>query len=142
MNAQMYLDLDYVPRYIGSSRKRFAEGESHVTRLCTQNVLLLVTDGKLCFEENGELVSLGRGEYYIQTMGKHQTGHVPSESPEYIFINFTGRFKKRSGRGLPLRGSFDVDRIETLYSRLKSCEHSLKQTEDICDCGTALAYLS
>lgn len=131
MGNDTYLDLNYVPRYHSSSRKQFAPGERHVTRFGTQNVLLLVMDGVLCFEENGEQISLKKGEYYVQVAGKHQRGDQPSELPEYVFINFTGRFTAKKSRDLPLRGQFDIERIETLYQRLKNCERMLKQKEDL-----------
>lgn len=131
MGNESFLDLNYIPRYISSSKKKFAQDERHVTRFGTQNVLLLVLDGVLRFEENGVPIALKKGEYYIQMMGKHQTGNSQNESPEYIFINFTGRFTKKSGRSLTLNGQFDIDRIEALYARLKACERSLKEKEDL-----------
>ncbi len=131
MSGESFLDLNYIPRYVSSSHKRFAPGERHVTRFGTQNVLLLVLDGVLRFEENGKTVELKGGEYYIQVMGKHQSGEAPSEEPDYLFFNFSGRFTKKERRGLPLRGSFDVERVEAIYTRLKACERTLKEKEDL-----------
>lgn len=131
MENTVFLDLNYVPRYISSSKKKFATGERHVTRFGTQNIILLVLDGVLRFEENGKEVVIGSGEYYVQMAGKHQSGNLPSESPEYIFINFTGRFTKRAGRSLALRGNFDIERIEVLYTRLKECEEQFRVREDL-----------
>lgn len=130
MTGDRFLDLNYVPRYLGSSKKKFSEGERHVSRFATQNVLLLVLDGVLRFEEDGEPVEVKKGEYYVQLSGKRQSGNAPCESPEYIFINFDGRFTKREGRSLALQGSFQPERIKALFTRLKACEQTLKQSDD------------
>lgn len=120
MQGGLYLDLGYIPRYITSGIKQFSHGERHVSRYNRQNILILVFDGELCFEEDGEEIRLPAGEYYVQTAGHWQTGETESREPRYCFINFSGQLTDRAERSLPLRGSFDVSRAEELAARL--CE--------------------
>ena len=59
------LNLELLPVYCGSSFRYFEPGEKHVTRVFTQDVLLLVFEGVLRFSENGRPIEVGKGEYYI-----------------------------------------------------------------------------
>ena len=127
----MYLDLNYIPRYINSSIKQFAPEERHVSRFNRQNILILVFEGALCFEEDGEEISLGAGEYYIQTVGHWHTGNLPSASPRYCFINFSGQFTDHAERALALKGSFDVSTLESICQVLCDTRRSLSKSTDV-----------
>lgn len=118
MQNNLYLDLNYIPRYLSSGIKVFAEGETHVSRYNRQNILILVFEGELHFEEDGEEIILCAGEYYVQAMGRWQTGNTPSRRPRYCFINFTGQFTDRVERAMALRGKFDVPRAQAVCERL------------------------
>ncbi len=118
MQNNLYLDLNYIPRYLSSGIKTFAEGEAHVSRYNRQNILILVFEGELRFEEDGEEIILCAGEYYVQAMGRWQTGNTPSVSPKYCFINFSGQFTDSPERAMALRGKFDVPRAEAVCERL------------------------
>ena len=131
MESNIYLDLSYIPRYISSSMKQFAPNERHVSRYNRQNILILVFEGLLCFEEDGEEICLGAGEYYIQTVGRWQTGNRPSEQPRYCFINFSGQFTDCAERSIPVRGSFDSPRVEPLCQELCRVRRSLSLGGDI-----------
>ena len=131
METSIYLDLNYIPRYLHSSIKQFAPGERHTSRYNRQNILILVFDGVLCFEEDGEEISLSAGEYYIQTAGRWQTGICPSEEPRYCFINFSGRFTDCDNCSIPLRGRFDTERLESICTALCSGHKSLALGADI-----------
>ena len=60
------IDLDRVITYKHASLRFFKEKEHHITRLCEDNVLLLVFEGVLRFSENEEEIEVSAGEYYIQ----------------------------------------------------------------------------
>jgi AraC-like DNA-binding protein len=125
------LDLNYIPRYINSSIKQFAPDERHVSRYNRQNILILVFEGSLCFEEDGDRICLEGGEYYIQTMGHWQTGNFPSNSPRYCFINFSGQFTDRADRALAIRGSFEVAALEPICKNLCAVQRSLAKSADV-----------
>jgi AraC-like DNA-binding protein len=125
------LDLNYIPRYINSSIKKFAPDERHVSRYNRQNILILVFEGSLCFEEDGDRICLEGGEYYIQTMGHWQTGNFPSNSPRYCFINFSGQFTDRADRALAIRGSFEVAALEPICKNLCAVQRSLAKSADV-----------
>ena len=127
----MHLDLNYIPRYINSSIKQFAPDERHVSRYNRQNILILVFEGTLGFEEDGEEICLSAGEYYIQAMGHWQTGKLPSRSPRYCFINFSGQFTDRAERSLAMRGEFDVDTLEPICQTLCDTQRTLAKSTDV-----------
>ena len=127
----MHLDLNYIPRYINSSIKQFSQDERHVSRYNRQNILILVLEGRLCFEEDGEAICLAAGEYYIQAMGHWQTGNLPSMQPRYCFINFSGQFTDCADRALAVRGSFDIPSLEPICQRLCAMQRSLAKSTDI-----------
>ena len=68
----LYLNLNQPPRYIGSSMRKFLPGERHVNRITNDSVLILMFDGVLRFEEDGEPQNICKGEYYIQRGGRVQ----------------------------------------------------------------------
>ena len=131
MQSNVYLDLNYIPRYINSSIKRFAPDERHVSRYNRQNILLLVFEGELCFEEDGEPITLCRGEYYVQTIGRWQTGEFPSREPIYCFINFSGQFTDRAERSIAIRGSFDIEKLRPICEQLCQTHKKLSQSGEI-----------
>ena len=79
---------------IFSDNRQFLPEERHIDRLCGEDVLLLVRKGVLRFHEDGVLVELHAGEYYIQRAGLYQQGLLPSDAPNYFFVHFHGVFKK------------------------------------------------
>ena len=125
MQNNLYLDLSYIPRYLTSGIKTFSKGECHVSRYNRQNILILVFDGELYFEEDGEEIILCAGEYYIQAMGHWQTGNMPSKQPRYCFINFSGQFTDRTDRAMVMRGKFDVERAEAVCEELCRTQSAL-----------------
>lgn len=131
MDTNIYLDLNYIPRYIRSSVKQFAKGERHVSRYNRQNILILVFEGALRFEEDGEEICLSAGEYYIQAVGRWQTGNCPSEEPRYCFINFSGRFTDSAERSVPVKGRFDPSRLEPLCAELCNAYKLLSKGADV-----------
>ena len=114
----MYLDLNKNANYIFGGYKRFTKGELHVTRLSREDILLLMLDGTLYFTENGEEVSVTRGEYYVQKAGVEQSAIRPSDDAYYIYFHFKGSWCDDGIHVLPQRGNFDIEKIYRLADRL------------------------
>jgi len=119
----MYFDASYIPEYIYSSYRSFREGEHHVTRVCDEDVIVMVFSGVLCFTENGAPIEVGRGEYYIQQKGLFQSGDTVSDSPYYYYIHMSCRISESSGCFIPRRGKFDMLEIKRLADRLEAVKH-------------------
>lgn len=113
------LSLDKLPIYNSSSFRFFEEHEKHMTRICSNDVLLMVFEGTLRFIENGVPVELKEGEYYIQRRGKLHTAVEESDMPKYFFIHFYGEFD--SGQNcIPLRGYADFSELFPLFRKLNT----------------------
>ena len=114
------LRLDRLPAYCFSSFRFFDPGEKHVTRICGQDVLLMVFDGVLRFSEDGRPVEVRKGEYYIQRRGLYQEGITASEIPRYYYIHFQGVFGESvSGEKLlPIRNEVNCGELFGLYRQL------------------------
>ena len=100
---RLYLDLDRIPDYAYSSFRTFYPGEKHVTRVCREDVLVLILSGTLRFSENGRPVEVGANQYYIQKSGICQQGVLASDAPHYFYIHFLGHFSQTGG--LPTAGT-------------------------------------
>lgn len=117
------IDLNGAAQYRSASFRYFSEGEYHVTRVCTTDVLVLVFEGALCFTEGDVSCRVGAGEYYIQRKGLHQGADRPSESPKYLYIHFDGVWGETEPL-LPYRGTFSPERLMPLMKRLDRTAHS------------------
>ncbi|MBQ4556463.1 MAG: helix-turn-helix transcriptional regulator [Clostridia bacterium] len=111
------LSLDHLPLCTDSSFRYFEKHERHMTRVCSQDVLVLVFDGVLRFSENGIPLEIGAGEYYIQRHGLRQEGLVESDTPSYYFIHLEGTFSDK-GNILPIRGKVDFNEMFPLLKKL------------------------
>lgn len=107
---------DFAPEYVLSSYRIFGAEESHVTRICRENVLLLVLKGKLCFLENGKRIEVSAGEYYIQERGLQQAGCEARNYSEYYYIHFMGEFSDSDSPYLGISGKFDPKIIKELIN--------------------------
>lgn len=112
------LDLERLPEYRFSAFKKFEEGEKHVTRICQEDVLILMLAGTLYFQEDGRAVEVTEGQYYIQRHGLFQEGILPSSGAKYYYIHFCGVFCER-GDGLPLSGSSHFTEGDEGFRRLE-----------------------
>lgn len=110
--------LDALPVWTDASFRYFEKHERHMTRICSQDVLIMVFDGVLRFTEDGVPVEVKSGEYYIQRSGLLQEGNFESDSPAYFFIHFKGQFKDCKNV-LPLRGRIDFDELFPLFRKLE-----------------------
>lgn len=111
------LSLDRLPLCTYSSFRYFEKNERHMSRICSQDVLVIVFDGVLRFYEDGTLVEVKAGEYYIQRHGLKQEGNVECDMPAYYFIHLEGEFSSE-GNLLPLRGKIDLNELFPLFKKL------------------------
>jgi len=98
------LDLEQHPIYVLSHFKCFLPNEKHVTRICSEDVLIIMLDGTLYFNEDGKSVQVTKGQYYIQRRGLYQEGIVPSSDARYYYIHFIGNYSYTK-KALPLSGN-------------------------------------
>ena len=118
------IDMDKPITFFYSSLRFFADNEYHVTRLCNDDVLLLVYDGVLRFEEDGIDYEVHPGEYHIQKCGSVQRGTKVSDSPKYLYVHFHGEWG--SGESvLPRRGTFDYAKLRASMEKLDELSHGL-----------------
>lgn len=92
-----YLSSEKLPQFLFSHDRAFQPGEKHVTRVCPEDVLLLMFSGVLRFTEDGVPVEVRGGEYYIQKRGLSQQGQVPSDCPVYYYVHFLGHWSSEGG---------------------------------------------
>ena len=112
------LSLDVLPLCTDSSFRYFEKNERHMTRICSQDVLVMVFDGVLRFIEDGVPIEVKAGEYYIQRHGLKQDGNIESDMPAYYFIHLEGTFSD-SGNVIPIRGNIDFNELFPLFKKLE-----------------------
>lgn len=122
--AMRGIDLDRPIRYLGASLRFFKPGEHHVTRTCSDDVLLLVFDGVLRFSEDGVPCEVHAGEYYIQQHGLFQGGERASDAPRYLYVHFLSDHWTEGGKILPFRGTFDPSAFRFEMERMDALAHS------------------
>jgi len=101
----------------------FISGERHVSRLCREDVLLLVYDGVLRFRENGVDYEVRPGQYHIQRHDSLQSGPLPSDAPKYLYVHFLGDWTD-SPDALPPDGSFPAEVLMPLMELLDQRSHA------------------
>ena len=124
------LSLDTFPTYIFSAFRRFEAHEKHIARVSKHDVLVMVFEGVLRFEENGVPVEVRAGEYYIQRSGLAQEGVAESDAPKYYYIHFTGSFDEAKDT-LPLHGKADFDKLFPLFQKLDTLRLAGASTVDV-----------
>lgn len=110
--------LDRPITYVYSSLRAFDENEHHITRVCEENVLLLVYEGVLRFSETGVQKEIHAGEYYIQQKNLLQGGELESDSPKYLYVHFHAEWAEDGEDVLPLEGNFDHPALSELIEQL------------------------
>lgn len=93
----VFLNPNILADFSFSHYRRFQPGEKHVTRRCSEDVLILMISGILRFTENGIPHEIGPGEYYIQQHGLQQQGISESDLPYYYYIHFHGGWSTENG---------------------------------------------
>ena len=117
------IDLNKPITYKYASLRFFSDGEYHVERYCTDDVLLVVYDGVLRFCEDGCECEVGAGEYYIQRKNAYQSANYPSDAPKYLYVHLHADWCD-SDTALPLRGTFDISALAELMRAIDSAAHS------------------
>lgn len=120
----MGLNIDILPKYHVSSFRYFEKHEKHVSRICSEDVVVFVFDGVLRFVENGVPIEVKKSQYYIQKAGLEQRGIEPSDIPKYFYIHFSGSYSKLPNM-VPISGSYDPALLMPLFKRLDLLEHDI-----------------
>ncbi len=115
--------LDRPLTYIYASLRFFKKGEHHISRTCTENVLLLVYEGILRFHEDGIPYEIGPGQYHIQRQGSVQAGVFASDSPKYMYLHFGGEWTEQEPM-LPRSGTFDYAKLKPVMDELHILRHN------------------
>lgn len=105
------INLNKKINFFHASERAFKKGDKHLTRTSNCDVLLLVYDGVLKFNIDGEDVEVHSGEYYIQRKGTFQKGIYPSEKPKYFFVHFNAKWED-TPTSLPYKGTFLYKELE------------------------------
>lgn len=119
-----------VPEYLFSSYRYFAPGEFHVSRICDDDVIIMVFDGVLRFVEDGNPVELGKGEFYIQQRGIYQNADQASDSPVYYYVHARCDICDEVSPYVALRGRFDRHKMQELIKRLEESKGNPRMTID------------
>jgi len=126
-----YIDLNSDIKYEAASMRIFMKGERHVTRVCPHNVLLIVFEGVLKFNEDGTDYEINHGEYYIQRKGGIQKGNYESDEPKYLYIHFNSDFVESGETILPVRGNYNMERLLPLCRKLDKYAHEKRPRTEV-----------
>jgi len=117
--------------YKYASLRFFEKNEYHINRVCNDDVLLLVYEGVLRFLENGKEYEVTAGHYHIQQHGSKQIGHLPSDSPKYLYVHFWGEWADNAD-SLNYCGEFDYILFKNLLEKMDRISHeNHTQTEQV-----------
>lgn len=108
--------------YCHASMRYFKEKEHHVTRVCGEDVLLLVYEGCLRFVEDDVPYEIGPGQYHIQKQGSRQSGPLASNAPWYLFVHFLGSWGEGPGM-LSADGTFSSEHLFGLMEKMDYFAH-------------------
>lgn len=135
------LDMNQLPIYYYSNFKYFIEGEKHVTRICQEDVLIIMLDGTLYFNEDHNPVRVTKGHYYIQKRGLYQDGIIPSSDARYYYVHFRGNYGDTS-KPLPLAGNSYFTESYDGFERLNFLQNTeASQVEKLAEFYRILAKL-
>ena len=112
------LSLNKLPIWEYSTFRYFEKHEHHVTRIYAWDVLVLVFEGVLRFNEAGVPIEVHAGEYYIQRHGLFQEGLIESDTPKYYLIHWKCCEYTTGDEGLPIRGKWDCAELFPLFHEL------------------------
>lgn len=117
------IDLNKPITFLHSSLRFFVAGERHITRLCKDDVLLMVFDGILRFTEDNVEYEIHPGEYHIQKHDTFQSGEKESASPKYLYVHFRSEWSD-TDTALPVDGFFDINTVKPLMNELDRLSHT------------------
>ncbi len=118
--------------YLYASFCYFDENQSHLSGIYKWNVLILVYEGVLRFNEDGIDYEIHPGEYFIQPQGSVQMGKQASDTPKYLYFHFYAEW----GNGndiLPKSGKFNYAEMKELMEEANtfSYENALMTEKNI-----------
>lgn len=128
----MGIDMNQKIEYCYASMRYFKEGEYHVTRISKEDVLLMVFEGILRFEEDGVSYEIGPGEYHIQRKNTFQRGTEASSCPQYLYIHFIGNWE-REGSILEADGHF---LCENMYELMEKMDYAAHNAFSLTECSS------
>lgn len=117
------INLNAPIKYLHASFRYFKKNEFHIKRICNDNVLLLVFDGVLKFQENGKDYQIKAGQYHIQTQKSFQEGVVKSEMPRYFYVHFLGEECSNTNNTILFSGNFDINKLMPFMEKLDELAH-------------------
>ena len=126
------IDMNQPIEYYHSSMRYFKEGEHHITRNCYEDVLVLVYEGVLRFEEDGVSYEIHPGQYHIQKQGSYQQGLRASSSPRYLYVHFKGNWVEKE-EVLPAEGKFSC---ENMFELMKQMDHMAHNNYSLIECSS------
>ncbi len=109
-------------KYKYASLRFFEKKEYHVSRVCDDDVLLLVFDGILRFSEDDVFYEIHPGEYHIQKHGSIQEGVVPSDSPKYLYVHFYADWTTESQ--IAKKGTFNYEYLKNDIEQMNALSYS------------------
>ncbi len=118
------INLNAPIQYHSASFRYFKENEHHTKRVCADNVLLLVFEGVLKFQEDGKEYAIKPGQYHIQKQNSYQVGTVKSEMPKYLYVHFLGNECEMQNGILAFDGEFDIQKFMPLMEKLDETAHN------------------
>lgn len=117
------IDLNQLVSYKCASLRFFDKNEHHISRFCSDNVLLLVFEGVLRFSEDGEPIEVCAGEYYIQRKNQYQSAEAASDAPKYLYVHFDAEWTE-STKALARFGNFDYSILSELIKKIDYSAHN------------------
>lgn len=116
------VDLNKVIVYKHASLRFFEKNEYHVSRICKDNVLLLVYEGVLRFIEDGRPYEISAGSYHIQRSNSVQGAVEVSDQPKYLYVHFDAEWCDGDST-LAADGYFDYVEFKERMERLDVMAH-------------------
>ena len=125
------IDLNKPIAFKGASMYFFEKKERYITRFCRDDVLLMVYDGVLRFNEDGVEYEITPGRYFIHKHDTYQSGTYESEEPKYLYVHFDSQWTD-TGSVLPRSGKFDYVTLRPLMERLDRTAHGNSAYAELC----------
>lgn len=115
------INLDKPIIYKTASLRYFNKNEKHITRVCRDDVLIMVFEGILRFSENGICYEIKPGEYFVQQKNLFQEGYAESDSPKYLYVHFDAVWC--DDKALPFKGNFDLEKLTDKMNEMDILAH-------------------
>ena len=120
--AMKGIDLNKEIKYEQACFRFFKQGERHISRVCSCDVIVFVFEGVLRFTENGVKQEVKAGEYYIQQMGSIHGENDVSDSPKYLWIHFYAAWDNNE-EVLPYKGKYNYEELKPYMEEIDKLSH-------------------